>query len=151
MLVYYLERMHGTIVRLETKVNGVSDDVLSNQLDGKWSIKHNIGHLAEVEEISHKRIDEILNGVEVLTSAVVPVQRQDYNALPVHEVIHLFKKARHESLKRLESLTDAELKMSSLHPRLKVQTNPVDLAFFHAEHDDNHLVRINEILNALTT
>jgi hypothetical protein len=29
---------------------------------GKWSIKQNIGHLAEVDEIANRRIDEMVSG-----------------------------------------------------------------------------------------
>jgi hypothetical protein len=35
---------------------------------------------------------------------------------------------------------------TSLHPRLKVPMNVIDLAYFVAEHDDYHLVRISELL-----
>ena len=148
MLVYYLERLQGTVYRLEAKVAGVPDEILSHQLDDKWSIKHNIGHLAELEEVSLIRIDEILRGISPLSPAVFPT-KQDYNAQPVGQVLHYFKEKRSIHLEQYQELNEEQLKMSSLHPRLQVQMNPVDLAFFHAEHDDNHLVRINEILNTL--
>ena len=60
MLPFYLERLQGTIARIESKVKGVSEQVLSEKLDGKWSVKQNIGHLAEVDEIANKRIDEMI-------------------------------------------------------------------------------------------
>jgi hypothetical protein len=47
MLPFYLERLQGTISRIESKVKGVSDEILSQKLDNKWSVKQNIGHLAE--------------------------------------------------------------------------------------------------------
>jgi hypothetical protein len=148
MLVFYLERLSGTIFRLEGKVKGVPDDVLSEQLDGKWSVKQNIGHLAEVDEIAHRRIDEMIQQVSPMSPAIFQT-KQDYNAMPVIEVLNFFHKNRLRNVERYHQLTDAELRCSSLHPRLKVQMTPVDLAFFDAEHDDHHLVRINEILNTL--
>jgi len=42
-----------------------------------------------------------------------------------------------------------DLERSSLHPRLMVRMTPVDLAWFDAEHDDHHLVRMDEILSVL--
>jgi hypothetical protein len=38
-----------------------------------------------------------------------------------------------------------------MHPRLKVPMTPVDLAWFDAEHDDHHLVKINFIIETLTS
>ena len=137
--------MEGTLPRLEDKVKGVPDNVLSNKLDGKWSIKQNIGHLAEVEEISLKRLPEILNGISPMSPAVFE-PTLDYNAMPVEDVIELFAKTRKRYLAQYRDLHLDELSKTSLHPRLKVPMNPVDLALFHAEHDDHHLVRINEIL-----
>jgi hypothetical protein len=42
MLPYYLERLEGTIVRLEKKVKGVDNVILSTRYNDKWSIKQNI-------------------------------------------------------------------------------------------------------------
>jgi hypothetical protein len=149
MLPFYLERLEGTIARLETKVKGVSEEILSNKLDAKWSVKQNIGHLAEVDEIANKRIDEMIDGVSPMSPAVFE-PRGDYNTQSVKEVLEYFRKNRLKNLERYRKVAEHELTKSSLHPRLKVEMNPVDLAYFDAEHDDHHLVRINEILNQLS-
>ena len=149
MLPFYLERMDGTYARLQAKVKGVYESILSNKLDGKWSVKQNIGHLAEVDEISLICIEEMLNGLSPMTSAVFE-NKQDFNAQSIETVLNYFLKSRQESLNRFKRLTDVELTKSSVHPRFKVLMTPVDLAWFHAEHDDHHLVRINEILAALS-
>ncbi|HEY0653913.1 MAG TPA: DinB family protein [Chryseosolibacter sp.] len=148
MLPFYLERLQGTLARLEQKVAGVPDEVLSSKHEGKWSVKQNIGHLAEVDEIANKRIDEMQQGITPMSPAVFE-PRLDYNAKPVNEVIALFRKNRAENLRKYSELSETALAKSSLHPRLKVQMTAVDLAYFDAEHDDHHLVRINEILTAL--
>lgn len=145
MLPFYFERLSYTALRMEQKVKGISDALLSEKRDGKWSAKENIGHLAEVDEIAMKRIDEMLTGAAQLSPAVFEL-RNDYNELPVEDVIKLFKINRNANLKIYNSLTESDLKKSSLHPRLKVMMNPVDLAMFDADHDDHHLVTINEIL-----
>lgn len=150
MLPFYLERLQGTLARLAKKVEGVSDERLSHKLDGKWSIKQNIGHLAEVDEIANKRIDEMIKGITPMSPAVFE-PKLDYNAKPIQELLVLFEKNRSENLKKYSQLNDQWLTKSSLHPRLKVQMTPVDLAYFDAEHDDHHLVRINEILTSLNT
>jgi hypothetical protein len=148
MLPFYLERLEGTLARLERKTRGVSEEVLSNKLDGKWSVKQNIGHLAEVGEISLRRIDEMRQGISPLSPAVFE-PHGDYNAQSISEVLHIFKISREKNIAKYRNVSEADLKKSSLHPRLKVHMNAVDLAWFEAEHDDHHLVRISEILNAL--
>lgn len=148
MLPYYLERLNGTAVRLAAKVNGFSEADLSFKLDGKWSVKQNIGHLAEVDTIANKRIDEMIAGVEIMSPAVF--EPKDYNLWPIGKVIELFTLHRNQNINKYKGLSLTDLKKSSLHPRLKVQMTPVDLAWFDAEHDDHHLVRINEILKSFT-
>ncbi len=149
MLPYYLERLEGTIVRIQSKVKGVDDKILSERFNDKWSIKQNIGHLAEVDEIANKRLDEMVAGVSPMSPAVF--EPQDYNPWPVEKVIELFKTNRLKYLKKYQSLAETELLKSSLHPRLKVMMTPVDLAWFDAEHDDHHLVTINTILRTTVT
>lgn len=148
MLPFYIERMKGTIARLESKVIGVPEEILSHQLDGKWSVKQNIGHLAEVDEIAIKRIDEMVAGVPIMSPAVFE-PRRDYNKQSVHEVVAFFLKNRTKNIDRYETLSEDNIGKSSLHPRLKVMMTPVDLAWFDAEHDDHHLVRMNEIISTL--
>ena len=148
LLPYYLERLSGTAARMENKVKNVSDKILSTQLNGKWSIKQNIGHLAEVDEIANKRIEEMINGITPMSPAVFE-PRGDYNAQPIEELLTFFRATRSKNISRYMSLSEYDLVKSSLHPRLKVQMTPVDLAWFDAEHDDHHLVKINLILQSL--
>lgn len=144
MLPFFLERLEGTIVRIEQKVKGIDDKILSAKLNGKWSIKENIGHLAEVDEVANKRIDEMASGAAVMSPAVF--EPQDYSSWPIEKVVELFKRNRLSNIRKYNSIKEADLLKSSEHPRLKVMMTPVDLAWFDAEHDDHHLVKINEIL-----
>jgi hypothetical protein len=148
MLPYYLERLEGTIARLEKKVDGLPEELLSEKYNGKWSVKQNIGHLAEVDEIANKRLDEMTSRVETMSAAVFEPTR-DYNAMLVNDVLKFFRLRRTENLEKYKTLSENELLLSSLHPRLHVKMTPVDLAWFDAEHDDHHLVKINEIISNL--
>lgn len=149
MLPFYLERLEGTLCRIQKKVSGIPEEVLSKKLDGKWSVKENIAHLAEVDEIGFKRIDEIKNGISPMSPAVIQPGR-DYNVLPIKDIINFFENNRQRNLQKYKNLVSEDLHKSSLHPRLKIQMTPVDLACFEADHDDHHLVRINEILSSLS-
>jgi uncharacterized damage-inducible protein DinB len=149
MLPFYLERLEGTVARLRAKTNDISEEALSNMLNGKWSVKQNIGHLAEVDEISGKRIHEMIEGVPTMSPAVFE-PRSDYSEQPIREILNLFSRNRKASIDRFRQLSKIELEKSAIHPRLKVKMTPIDLAWFDAEHDDHHLVRINEILYDLS-
>jgi uncharacterized damage-inducible protein DinB len=146
MLPYYLERLSGTAIRMEEKVKGIPEQTLSAPYNTKWSVKQNIGHLAEVDEIALKRIAEMVSGVAVMSPAVFEPTR-DYNSMPIDEVLKFFRETRSKNLEKYRSLSESDLSKSSLHPRLNVQMTPVDLAWFDAEHDDHHLVKIREIIS----
>jgi hypothetical protein len=149
MLPFYIERMEGTLPRIEMKVRGIAEEVLSNRLNGKWSVKENIGHLAEVNEVSHKRIEELIAGISPLSPAVF--EPKGYHEWPIQKVLDFFRVTREKNIDRYRTLNSDQLEKQGLHPRLKLMVSPVDLAWFEAEHDDHHLVRINEILETLVS
>ncbi len=148
MLPYFLERLGGTFIRLQAKVKGVPDKILTEQHQGKWSVKQIIGHLAEVDQVANKRLDEITSGVATLSPAVF--EPRDYNPMPMERMLAYFNTHRTANLAKYRTLSDEQLLKSSIHPRLKVPMTPVDLAWFDAEHDDHHMVKINEIIFTLT-
>jgi hypothetical protein len=147
MLPFFLERLQGTAVRIQAKVNGLDNTILSEKLNGKWSIKQHIGHLAEVDEIANKRLDEMVNGISPMSPAVF--EPQDYNPWPIEKVVDFFTTTRLRNIEKYKTLGTVDLQKSSLHPRLQKQMTPVDLAWFDAEHDDHHLVKISEIISEL--
>lgn len=146
MLPYFLERLEGSIVRVHAKVKGIDDLTLSTKFNDKWSVKQNIGHLAEVDQIANRRLDEMVQGISPMSPAVF--EPQDYNPWPIDQVVEFFKTTRLKNLSKYHSIAESDLLKSSLHPRLKVQMTPVDLAWFDAEHDDHHLVKISEIIHS---
>ena len=148
MLPFFLERLQGTPLRAEAKVKELPDEMLSTRVDGKWSIKEHLGHLAEVDGVANKRLDEMAKGVAVLSPAVF--EPQNYNPWPIERVLQLLRQQREQNLDKYKKLKPQHLTQSSLHPRLKVPMTPVDLAWFDAEHDDHHLVKINLLIEKLS-
>jgi DinB superfamily len=144
MLPFYLERLEGSIYRIEAKVKGVDEKILSEKYNDKWSVKQNIGHLAEVDQVGNKRLHEMVSGVAVLSPAVF--EPQDYNPWPIEKVVALFRQTRMANLAGYKKLNDSDVLKGSMHPRLQVRLTPVDLAWFDAEHDDHHLVKISDII-----
>ncbi len=147
LLPFFLERLQGTPLRAEAKVKGLTDALLSTKVDGKWSIKEHLGHLAEVDGVANKRLDEMVQGAAVLSPAVF--EPQDYNPWPIDQVLNLLRQQRERNLAKYAQLRPEDLVKASLHPRLKVPMTPVDLAWFDAEHDDHHLVKINQLITKL--
>jgi len=143
-----IERIRGTPARLEDLFAGLPPETLSAQVDGRWSMQENAGHLLDLESLVSQRIDEYLGGNSALHAADMSNRKTydaNHNEVAADSILRAFRTARHEIVNRLESF-DAEIfERSALHPRLNVPMRLVDMLFFQAEHDDYHLARISEI------
>jgi hypothetical protein len=147
-----IERIRGTPARLEDLLAGLPAEALTAQIDGRWSMQENAGHLLDLESLVSQRIDEYLAGNSTLHAADMSNRKTyeaTHNDVPVSSILKAFRTARHEMVHRLESLDDDIFACAALHPRLNVQMRLVDMLFFQAEHDDYHLARISEIKQLL--
>lgn len=147
LLPFFLERLSGTPIRIVHKVKGLEEDQLGARLEGKWSVKEHVGHLVEVDQIANRRIDEMLAGQEVMSPAVF--EPRDYTSWPILHVIEFFADGRQKNIGKYESIAKEKLLCRSLHPRLKLNMTPIDLAWYDAEHDDHHLLKMSEIIGKL--
>lgn len=147
-----IERVRGTPARLEDLLAGLSPDTLTAQVDGRWSMQENAGHLLDLESLVLQRVDEYLAGNTTLHAADMSNRKTyeaSHNNVPVASILTAFRSARHELVNRLEHLDDEVFARSALHPRLNVSMRLVDMLFFQAEHDDYHLARISELRKSL--
>lgn len=147
-----IERVRGTPARLKDLVNGLSPETLTSQVDGRWSMQENAGHLLDLETLVSQRLDEYLAGNSALHAADMSNRKTyeaSHNDVPVNTILNSFRSARRELVDRLESLDGEIFARSALHPRLNVQMRLVDMLFFQAEHDDYHLARISELKKLL--
>ena len=147
-----IERIRGTPARLEELFAGLPSETLTAQVDGRWSMQENAGHLLDLESLVDQRIDEYVAGNEALHAADMSNRKTyeaSHNDVPVTSILTAFRSARHELVDRLESLDAEVFAHSALHPRLNVQMRLVDMLFFQAEHDDYHLARISELKKLL--
>lgn len=143
-----IERVRGTPARLEDLLAGLSPETLTAQVDGRWSMQENAGHLLDLESLVSQRVDEYLAGNPTLHAADMSNRKTyeaSHNDVPVATILTAFRSARHELTRNLESLDANIFARSALHPRLNVQMRLVDMLFFQAEHDDYHLARISEL------
>jgi hypothetical protein len=147
-----LERLRGTPVRLEELTKSMFKDILTVQLDGRWSILENAGHLDDLEALHEGRLDDYKAGLQTLRPADLQnlkTRQADHNSTALETILARFRKSRKQFLGKLETFSDEELAKVALHPRLKQPMRVVDMCYFMAEHDDNHLARISEIARAL--
>jgi len=147
-----IERIRGTPARLEELLADLSPETLTSQVDGRWSMQENAGHLLDLESLVSQRIDEYVAGNNALHAADMS-NRKTYEAahnnFPITTILKMFRTARHQIVRRLEGLDAGIFARTALHPRLNVQMRLVDMLFFQAEHDDYHLARISELKKLL--
>ena len=146
-----LERMSGTELRIKDKIFDLPTEYLELKPEGKWSVKEHIGHLTDLEPLWQGRLQDILNGEEYLRPADLENKKTDladHNQKDPLELLADFSSERKSILLALGSLQEADLYKSALHPRLKKPMRIMDLFLFVAEHDDHHLVKMNEVLRA---
>jgi len=148
-----LERLLGTAPRIEDMTKWLSNEELSYKSNGKWSIKEHIGHLIDLEALHEKRLDEILQGKEVLTAADMTnkkTNKANHNLKNINELLADFRKVREDFVNRLEKLDETDVVKSGIHPRLNQPMRIIDMAYFTSEHDDHHLAIMREIIKSQT-
>lgn len=147
-----LERLRGTEPRLKAITANVSEEAAARQFNGKWSIKQEIGHLVDLEDLHINRIHQLMAKKTELEGWKVGNQQTheaNHNERAVPDLIQEFAEKRNEFVRLLSDLDDDTQLFSSLHPRLKVRMRPIDVGYFTAEHDDHHLASIRVVLEKL--
>ncbi len=147
-----LERLSGTPARLAEKVALIPENISVMRIEGSWTIKENVGHLSDLEPLWQARLQDILQGNRELTIADLQnrtTHEAHHNLEPVSRLVHRFRQMRKQTVVLLEQLTDEQVQLSALHPRLQTPMRIVDLCWFVAEHDDHHLARISQLVKSL--
>jgi hypothetical protein len=112
-------------------------------------MQEHAGHLDDLEALVQVRLDEYLAGAATLHPADMSNRRTwdaDHNARPLAEVLAGFRRARHATVARLESVPPTAFARVARHPRLDQPLRLSDMLFFQAEHDDYHLARISDLV-----
>jgi hypothetical protein len=148
MLADFVERLRGVLPRLDALLAGVDDSRARLQLDGKWSIAQNVGHLSDVEELWQERLDDLKHGRRTYTPAVgarFQELAKRHQERPVAETLRELEVRRLRLVDALAQASPELQKSSAFHERLQVPMRLVDCAQFYAEHDDHHLIRIRTL------
>ena len=144
-----VERLRGTPARIGELVDGVPQTMLIRRINDRWSVNEHIGHLIDLDELDHTRVDEFLAGAPTLSAADMTNRRTyeaGYNDVATSTILDYLRARRAELIERLEGLSDEQIKRTAMHPRLQKPMRLVDWAYFVAEHDDHHLARIRELI-----
>ena len=143
-----LERLRGTVPRIEQIIENHSEEFLEFKSAEQWSIKEHIGHLYDLENLWYGRIDDFLSGATSLRAADLTNSRThsaNHNLKKSGELLKLFAESRRLFLPRIEQIDETTAVLTALHPRLQEPMRLIDSIFFVAEHDDHHLAKMREL------
>jgi uncharacterized damage-inducible protein DinB len=146
-----VERLRGTPARLEERVRDLTQEQLTRQPGGSWSIQENAGHLADLEPLWLGRLDDFDAGADTLRPADLEntkTHAAGHNAAAIGDLLAAFRRERAGIVRRLDAMDAAAVGRTAKHPRLGTPMTVLELAFFMAEHDDHHMARITELLAA---
>jgi uncharacterized damage-inducible protein DinB len=149
MFPMVVERLRETPARLEEKIRGLSNDILTKRDGDVWSIQEQVGHLMDLYELWDGRITDFLEGEERLRPADITnrvTKHANHNAASIDQLLKSFRTNRESLVKRFEQFDLKGAAMTAQHPRLDQSMRVIDLAFFIAEHDDHHLARMTDLI-----
>jgi len=144
-----LKKLRETPENIAQLVSPLQEEVLTKRIENRWSIKENIGHLIDLEELHDGRIDDFIAGKEILRSADLNNRKTDeanHNNKKIGDLLSQLKMVRENFVKRMKHLDVQILSSTSKHPRLNQPMRPIDMAQFVLEHDEHHIESIKEII-----
>lgn len=117
-----IERLRGTPARLDEKFQSIPPEILGTKIDNTWSIKENLGHLADLEPLWQGRLEDVINGQVELRLTDLANKKTDqanHNTKSLEELLFVFRQIRAQTVAQLEALDEETIFKSALHPRLK--------------------------------
>lgn len=145
-----IERLIGTTPRIEIMIKNISEDSLIKKPNNEWSVKEQVGHLYDLEQLWFGRVEDFLAGQKTLRAADLrntKTHEAHHNEKDINELIKKFSSARNKLIERVKNLDENSVSLTALHPRLQTPMRLIDSLFFVAEHDDHHLAKIRELIN----
>ena len=144
-----LNELMKTPEKISQLVLSLPEEKLTKKIDNRWSIKENIGHLIDLEELHDGRIDDFISGKEILRPADLNNRKTDeanHNSKNISQLLIQLKQVRENFLERLSDLDASVRERIAIHPRLNQPMRPIDMAQFVLEHDEHHIQTIKELI-----
>lgn len=127
--------------KLESYCKGFSEGDLSRRFNDAWSVKENIGHLADLESLWLGRSEDFFNSKEILRPADMSNKKSkeaEHNSKPIKAVLNEFKTGRASFVSFCyANITKLENKVA-YHERLHSNMSFNDMLYFIEEHDRHH-------------
>lgn len=143
-------RLECSLFRLQAILVNADDEAASLNNNG-WSVKEELGHLYDLEDLWWKRLQDFLNGSERLTTADLTNTRTNeagHNEKTLEFLMQQFVRERQRMLEQVYHFDDATLRLTAIHPRLLQPMRLIDKLYFVAEHDDHHIAKISGLLRS---
>lgn len=141
-------RLEGSIFRLQFILATADDEACSYSAEG-WSVKEELGHLYDMEELWWARLQDFLDGKEMLTTADLnntKTKEARHNEKSLEHLMQAFLLQRQRMLESIYGFDRGTLGLTSVHPRLQQPMRLNDALYFVAEHDDHHIAKISCLL-----
>ena len=142
-------RLEGTLPRVAAMIKNIGEEKLTSRPNNEWSVKEQVGHLYDLEELWYGRVEDFLSGKEILRAADLrntKTHEADHNKKPIEDLMEQFSSARKKLIDKIKDVDEAAASLTALHPRLQTPMRLIDHIFFIAEHDDHHLTKIRELV-----
>jgi uncharacterized damage-inducible protein DinB len=143
-----LERLRGTMPRIEALIKNKTEENLTYKKEGSWSVKEQIGHLHDLESLWFGRIEDFLSGQEFLRTTDLSntkTHEANHNKKDVSDLLKQFSSARNKLVEKVKNIDEQTASLTAIHPTLQIPMRLIDSLFFVAEHDDHHLAKISEL------
>lgn len=148
-----LMKLRETPEKIAQLVFSMPEEILTKRIENRWSIQENIGHLIDLEELHDGRIDDFIDGKEILRPADLNNRKTDeanHDSKNIDELLNQLRSVRENFVKRMKHLDIQILTRSSKHPRLNQPMRPIDMAQFILEHDEHHIETIKELIKSFS-
>src|ERR1043165_1851302 len=102
---FLVERLLATPPRVEELICYSNDPDLSSKRAGKWSIKEQIGHLIDLEELHSGRLDDFQNRVDTLRPADMTNRKTEeatHNEREIAQLCTGFRLSRNSFIEKLQ-------------------------------------------------
>ena len=141
-------RLEGSLFHLNALLQNADEDRCSHN-QGGWSVEEHLGHLADLEDLWWKRLNDFGEHKKLLTTADLnntKTKEAGHNEKTLDQLMQQFVVERQKILETIYVFGEEMLARTSIHPRLNQPMRLIDSLFFVAEHDDHHIASISSLL-----
>jgi hypothetical protein len=146
-----LEKIRSFPAQLEALVEYLDEDELNVQsLEGEWSVRQIVHHLADSHMNAYIRLKLILTEDNPNVKGYDQdkwAELIDTSTIPIDESLLILRGLHRRWVRLFENLQDDDWKRTAIHSEIG-EITPDDLLVTYSDHGDNHIDQINRTLAA---